>query len=588
MVIERTIDAQATRGARTPGEVVAPKKPELTREQQEQIREAHTEVDVYLKYGLRESAVEALDKILSLNPADEKALEASIGLTLGIGRREDALRHTVSLGMLRLSRGQTDLATKGLEEGKRIRKDDPGLAILEARIKSIKDGGSPAAAVEEAAPKAVPSTGAAFDLNLGDGVLDRSEAPILVEEAGGEGPDLEEADFYFRQGLFSDALPIYREYHRGHPENVQVRERIEEIERKLGKAPVVPVVTPAAPVALPEEAPGEAEMVILEEEAEDEQTIEAMIAEAEEAVAGDEGVAEAEVEATEVAEETFAIEEEPEEEAVAVEMEAAPLLGETLPEIPRAAAAPAAPVAEPAAGIPSVERGGAGDDFFDLAAELDEEISQLEEAKGANLDEAPTEDLASVFREFQEGVQAAIDDQDVDTHYNLGIAYKEMGLFSEAVAEFGIAMKSVERSWDSAVMMGICYRERGDFDRAIEAFTKALLISDRSDDEYVGLRYELAQVYEKAGKHGEAVGLYREIQSRSKGFADVAERIDRLVMHEDPRSSTLLEGRDSEPTPVIRRSSQPEEPVIAAPSPAQAEPMKEDAAKPKKNRVSYL
>ena len=550
-IIERTIAAPSARPPRSTGVVAAPAAPELTREQQEQIREAHTEVDVYLKYGLRESAVEALDKILSLNPADEKALDASVGLKLGIGKRDEALRHLVSLGLLRLGRGQLDLARRSLEEGQRIRKDDPALRVLEDGITGyVTGGGIPAAPAAPVRPAPAPAR-AVDDFDLGEDLGGGEAARILVEEEGEGGPDLEEADFYFRQGLFADALPIYQEYLQAYPDNVQVLERIEEIQKRVDKGTAAAAAAaPAPPVTgeITESAEPELE---LEELAGYDEAIE-------------EAIAEAEAEGLEVQEEP--------EEIVAV------------------SPAPATtPPSEPAAVPPAPARPMAPEEFFDLAAELDEEISQLEETKGANLDEAPVEDLESVFREFQEGVVAAIGEEDADTHYNLGIAYKEMGLFKEAVAEFGVSIKSPDRSWDSAVMMGICFREGGDFDKAIEAFTKALLISDRSDDEYVGLRYELAQVYEKAGKSGEALVLYREIVSRQKGFADVDARISRLAELEED----LLPEPPSEPfelatTAAAQPARSADEPVIAAPGPAKPDQGKEEAVRPKKNRVSYL
>ena len=69
------------------------------------------------------------------------------------------------------------------------------------------------------------------------------------------------------------------------------------------------------------------------------------------------------------------------------------------------------------------------EDYFDLAKELEEELAReeamVEEATGRGKDEA---ELEEVFREFQKGVAEQLSEEDSDTHFNLGIAYKEMGL----------------------------------------------------------------------------------------------------------------------------------------------------------------
>jgi tetratricopeptide (TPR) repeat protein len=446
-----------------------------------------------------------------------------------------------------------------------------------------------------------------YEIDLGDEVVGGEGEAILLEEEGEGEPDLEEADFYFGQGLLADALPIYREYVKHHPGNAQVKERIEEISRRLGK--IAPSAAPRPQAPPPPPPPPPVEEITIAGEAVIEEEVE-LTAAAEEAVtafepagevAAEEPVAEEEQGLIAAAEEAVAAFE-PAGEASAGEpvTEEEPITEE---ELALAAAAEEAIAAfeptdavleaEPsqAGNVPgggarfSVEKAGQAEEFFDLAAELDEEISQLEEAKGANLDETPVEDLESVFREFQEGVVAAIGEEDSDTHYNLGIAYKEMGLFSEAIAEFELAIRSPERSWDAAVMLGICYRERGDYPSAIDAFTKALLISDREDDEYVGLRYELAQVYEKAGKFGEALVLFREIQSRQKGFADVSDRIARLAEQEEDRLASVQAETVRE---AAERAAHRDEQVIAAPGSEKAGPAKVEPAKPKKNRVSYL
>ena len=57
--------------------------------------------------------------------------------------------------------------------------------------------------------------------------------------------------------------------------------------------------------------------------------------------------------------------------------------------------------------------------------------------------------LSDIFREFQKGVDKQLGKEDYETRYNLGIAYKEMGLVDEAIAEFQVAAKDEGRLLDS-------------------------------------------------------------------------------------------------------------------------------------------
>src|SRR5262249_36137488 len=86
------------------------------------------------------------------------------------------------------------------------------------------------------------------------------------------------------------------------------------------------------------------------------------------------------------------------------------------------------------------------DDFFDLAAELEEGLlnvqNAVEEDRPADGQNYSLEDILS---DFKKGVEKQLGSEDYDTRYNLGIAYKEMGLIDEAIAEFQIAAKDPKR-----------------------------------------------------------------------------------------------------------------------------------------------
>src|SRR5206468_2899151 len=78
-------------------------------------------------------------------------------------------------------------------------------------------------------------------------------------------------------------------------------------------------------------------------------------------------------------------------------------------------------------------------DFFDLASELDRSLAEAQVAVDTQEQESiegPGHSLDEIFKAFRKGVEQQVDSQDYETHYNLGIAYKEMGLVDEAIGEF--------------------------------------------------------------------------------------------------------------------------------------------------------
>ncbi len=133
-----------------------------------------------------------------------------------------------------------------------------------------------------------------------------------------------------------------------------------------------------------------------------------------------------------------------------------------------------------------------------------------------------------IFKEFRKGVEKQLGTEDYDTRYNLGIAYKEMGLLDEAIAEFQLAAKDELRNLECCSMLGLCFMEKGMPDIAIKWFSKGLALPGRREEEYHGLRYDLARAYEEASQPDRALELYTEIFKENARFRDVKDRVREL------------------------------------------------------------
>jgi tetratricopeptide (TPR) repeat protein len=133
--------------------------------------------------------------------------------------------------------------------------------------------------------------------------------------------------------------------------------------------------------------------------------------------------------------------------------------------------------------------------------------------------------LADIFKEFKKGVDKQLGKEDYDTRYNLGIAYKEMGLIDEAIAEFQLAAKDEARTLECSSMLGICFMEKGMPKLAVKWFEKGLKAPDRTEEEYQGLRYDLAMALEAAGEMDKALHMFTDLYGQDANFRDVAAKV---------------------------------------------------------------
>jgi tetratricopeptide (TPR) repeat protein len=167
--------------------------------------------------------------------------------------------------------------------------------------------------------------------------------------------------------------------------------------------------------------------------------------------------------------------------------------------------------------------------FFDLAAELEKELAEDELVAEARGEEQSGEvSIEELFKEFQRGVAEQIHEEDYDTHFNLGLAYREMGLLDEAIGEFQLAAKSGPLFIEAASMIGASYLEKGLPEQAAEWFSRALTAPDIPAEAELGLKYELGRAHEAAGNLSGALSNFAEVLALNPGFRDIVERVSRL------------------------------------------------------------
>jgi tetratricopeptide (TPR) repeat protein len=145
--------------------------------------------------------------------------------------------------------------------------------------------------------------------------------------------------------------------------------------------------------------------------------------------------------------------------------------------------------------------------------------------------------LAEIFEEYRMSAEGEADSNgngDYETHYNLGLAYKEMDLFEEALEEFQTAASLVgpddgtPRYLQCCNLLGHCFMQKGVPQLAVKWFNTGLNSAGASEDERQALRYELAAAYEQLGDLDRAIDLFTEVYGIDVSYRGVNERLRSL------------------------------------------------------------
>jgi tetratricopeptide (TPR) repeat protein len=185
------------------------------------------------------------------------------------------------------------------------------------------------------------------------------------------------------------------------------------------------------------------------------------------------------------------------------------------------------PAARPAARAPAPA--AEPDESFDIARELAEELDGSTPPPSASADEFQYS-VEDVFNQFKKGVEKTVRPEDSETHYDLGIAYKEMGLLDDAIHEFEVALagKSRKKEVDCLSMIGLCRGLKGEHAEAVQAFRKALRSEALTPDAGKALHYELGLAHEAQGEPEVALWYFQKICRLDAGYRDARAQADRL------------------------------------------------------------
>lgn len=525
------------------------------------IQEKFSEAQIFLKYGLFEKAIGELQSVLKIIPDHIQAHQKLIGIYRQLDKKDKLVKQIIKLANVFRQQGDLDTAENLVEEAMQI--DPNHKAILEftekgkavksrpqkvfgfkeldaiaemvkgkkaetpKAVEKFEEIESPQEFEEEVKEEAVEEE-KEIEIDMNEEQLSSQPEEKLIEieeQSFEEVPEkkiieekeklpkenekesfsleisseeiertdelnekLEEAEFYFAQELYEDAKKICEELNSKFPEDVRiidllgrinsvVEKRKEELQIQEAKTETIEVEEQAAGKEKKEKMD---DLSLLDQEL----------------VKGLGGVVPVERKRTKVK----------------------VTLKDVLPEEER-------PKEEEKAATETDE------EFYDLAKELGAALEGLEDTATGLFDEEGEEKTSEemsfeeVFKEFKKGVEKKVAEEDYDTHYNLGIAYKEMELIDEAIGEFQIAARSPMFFADSCAMLGKCFQIKGMYDLAEKWYRKGLDSRGFPEDVYNGLKYDLAELLEKTDRKKEALELYKEVYASNANYREVKDKI---------------------------------------------------------------
>ena len=160
-------------------------------------------------------------------------------------------------------------------------------------------------------------------------------------------------------------------------------------------------------------------------------------------------------------------------------------------------------------------------EYVDLAGELSQELDREETRLPPGLEP----EVKRMLHELEQGIRNQLEVTDYETHYNLGIAYKDLELYDSAIGELRLAANDFTYRVRCAGLLGLCFLAKGEPEPAVEELLKGLAATQAGTEERWGILYDLATAYEAFGNPQKALESLLAVQNEMPKFRDVRARI---------------------------------------------------------------
>jgi tetratricopeptide (TPR) repeat protein len=529
-------------------------EPVLDEETQRFIAQSLTDVDLFASYGLTQKAIGLLEAILRRAPRHTPTLEKLLDFVLGAGDDRRTAELAAHLQLIHSETGDKRSSERFGELRRRFQRaagltdEELASAVPAARPASTEGAelGSTDASIPEIAAKPAPAKPAPAP--VGESRPEPVEVNATPLEADVQEVDLsDEWETLLEESRHSEATVEAPTPVEAKPKSGTTRRQepgaVEEFQISEEPRIVSPDEVPA-PAGF--DVAGDVHAIPIEPEAIAEKSAETR------AAAKPRGVPapKAPQKPPQTSEPEFELEQEYE-----LVLEAEPLVPAYDQRPPETPIAPpqSQPVSQNAGPAPPAGSGFASDQFLaDLASEIDQlgigglapgfsgampnarpgSVAKPEAAPPQSGESGP---LKEVFDEFRAELgEMGAEDEDLETHYNLGIAFREMGLLEEAISEFQKVAKAnahgraFRYTMQCCTLLGLAFMEKGQPAIAAIWYERALETPGNDPESTLALRYDLGVAQESAGEPEAALKSFSQVYAMNIDYRGVAERIAAL------------------------------------------------------------
>ncbi len=547
----------------------------LDEETQRYVSQALTDVDLFSSYGLTHKATHLLENVLQRAPRHTATLERLLDFYLGAGDERRTAELAAQLEQIHRERNDSVNAERFAELRSRFEKaadtseeeegaateqasapmaapvaSEPEAKIEVAPAEAIAQDASPAPGApaahaefevavapaeteEHAPPQAAPASAPAAPVAAAPASPKAEEAPAAARASSGEEVDLSDEWEAMAQEVVEPSSAASEDASQAPAPAAEEPAPVEAAEAETEQVEIEEAAEPEAaeiPIEIQEvtaePAAEEPVLEIVEEAAEEASPVETAADHGKEfelelsagpaETAEKQGTATTEDFLSELAAELDDMEAPPVKPAQTAKTPAAPVNGGHPPAPARPAAA--APVAK----IPIVPAAPPAPVFAEVGSVPAATVESLNE-------------LAEVFQEFRSELgEMADEDEDLETHYNLGIAYREMGLLDEAIGEFQKVAKAVQKgkpfpyAMNCATLLALTFVDKGEPKIASLWYQRALETPRLDQETVMALRYDLGVALDLAGESSAALDSFRQVYAMNIDYRDVADRIATL------------------------------------------------------------
>jgi tetratricopeptide (TPR) repeat protein len=480
--------------------------PPLDDETQRFVMQALTDVDLFSSYGLTQKAIELLEEVRERAPSHAPILERLLDLNLGAGEERRTADLAAQLEQLWLGRGDRARAERYTELRRRFARAADAASDAQAPIRAESAASSESTKPEAPLEFSVPVVEAEAEIAATEPPHPEFEVRPVDTKTPEETEDLEDAAVH-EVDLSEEWAALSQQIEK------KAEAQPEPATPAEDKNPEVPAIAAADATQKPEAAADFDFEIEAPEDGDEELSSARLLSELS---TGFEDVADLLV--GEAQPEAHAA---PVTKPVPLPVAAVP----APPAVPVAAvvATPivAAPVSEPPVPMPPASTLGS------------EPISTPAPPPRAPVESS--DHLHEVFEEFRAEL-GEIDtaDEDIETHYNLGVAYREMGLLEEAISEFQKVAKASDRdqafryALQCCTLLGLSFMEKGHPAIAAMWYQRALRIPDLDNETQLALHYDLGVSLDLAGDAAGAQKSFAEVYATNIDYRDVAERLAAL------------------------------------------------------------